>query len=164
MQCPVCGSATITDVSGHEHCPTCHARVTDDDLLEPVYCRGCHRRLLRAQFVDDHLCRACITQRQQEEAARAQAEQERSRARLKREEARIAEFRNRDTGMGACPQCGARNIKQFSTGSNATGIMGCTACAGCMFWPLWLMLPVLPFLQRGTPHRECRVCGYQWLV
>jgi len=110
------------------------------------------------------VCPACIVLRQKKQAAYQQAAQQQRDADAARKAAQIAEFRNRDTRMGACPQCGSRHILQFGTGNNAAGIMGCTACAGCVFWPLWLLLPVLPFLQRGTLHRRCQVCGYQWLV
>lgn len=132
--------------------------------LFPVYCRRCRQATPAAQLDANGHCPACAPVVAHEAIARAEMEAARERARLAMEESQRQAFAATDTHMGACSQCGARNIRQFTTRTGGGGAMEASCCIGCLFF--WPLLILAPFLGRGGRqiHRQCRACGHQWLA
>lgn len=137
---------------------------TEEDEFNPLYCPRCKRHVPRAQLAQHPYCPKCLAQLEQEQQRAARQEAYQKAVEQQRQEAQWRQVYEADTGMGACPQCGSRNIQQFATGGTDTTAQAATCCAGCLFfWPLMLLAPFL-FRRPTQLHRSCNACGYAWQV
>jgi hypothetical protein len=98
--------------------------------------------------------------RRQEFEARQQAMAEQAARRDARLQQRADDRFGRDTGLGACPQCGSTNISRLETGGADGSAQAATCCCGCaFFWPLMLLAPFL-FRRPKQWHARCNNCGF----
>jgi len=152
-------------------CPYCGFSLDGvPDILDgrELQCRECGERFIAPCFATQE-DRRLELERQRAEERRIEAAREAERQRLEAEEqARIEQERQRiletDTGMGSCPQCGYRNITQFTTGGTDRTAQAATCCVGCLFFlPLILLAP---FVGRHPAqlHARCNVCGHTWQI
>ena len=146
---------------------------TDEDDFLPYYCPGCNRQVPRSISVRQGYCDECLARRaearqvQQEQVATELAAEQRAVEEQRLEEQRIEGQRqialyNTDTGHGVCPQCGSRNIRQYTTGGTDQGAQLGSCCVGCVFFlPLMFLSPFL-FKHPSQLHAECNYCGHGW--
>lgn len=164
----LCREVAGTMTTACPHCSHRQPNVPDIMYGKELRCRECGERFVAPQFrtVEEYDL-ALRGRREAEQHVVAEREADRQRREAERQ-AQTEVERQRclaaNTGLGVCPQCGSRNIAQFSTGGADGSAQAATCCCGCMLlWPLMLLAPFL-FRHPEQLHRRCIVCGFQWLV